>query len=160
VSNRYRSRRLQGVENVVLANGSMHVGTSKSHEQRLMAVPHFVADAIAERAVRLKPHDLLFPAPTGGYRRAPNSSAGKKSWWLTALKTAELPRMGVHGLRHTSASLMVSAGANVKAVQKHLGHKSAAMTLDVYADLFDDDLDGVADALEIAAMAVRGGQLR
>jgi tRNA A37 threonylcarbamoyladenosine dehydratase len=31
-----------------------------------------------------------------------------------------------------------------------LGHSSAAMTLDIYADLFDDDLDGVADALDQA----------
>ena len=40
--------------------------------------------------------------------------------------------------------------ANVKAVQRMLGHASAAMTLDVYADLFDDDLDAVADALDAA----------
>ena len=38
----------------------------------------------------------------------------------------------------------MSAGANVKAVQKMLGHASAAMTLDIYADLFDDDLEAVA----------------
>ena len=31
-----------------------------------------------------------------------------------------------------------------------LGHSSAAMTLDVYADLFDGDLDAVSDALENA----------
>jgi integrase len=37
---------------------------------------------------------------------------------------------------------------NVKAVQKMLGHKSAAMTLDVYADLFDDDLNAVAAKLD------------
>jgi integrase len=53
----------------------------------------------------------------------------------------------IHDLRHTAASLAVSAGANVKAVQRMLGHASAAMTLDVYADLFDDDLDAVAEAL-------------
>jgi integrase len=29
-----------------------------------------------------------------------------------------------------------------------LGHASAAMTLDVYADLFDDDLNGVASKLD------------
>ncbi len=29
-----------------------------------------------------------------------------------------------------------------------LGHASAAMTLDRYADLFDDDLDDVADRLD------------
>jgi hypothetical protein len=41
-------------------------------------------------------------------------------------------------------------GANVKAVQRMLGHASAAMTLDTYADLFDDDLDYVAQALSRA----------
>jgi hypothetical protein len=46
--------------------------------------------------------------------------------------------------------LAVSAGANVKAVQKMLGHASAAMTLDVHADLFDDDLEAVATALDQA----------
>ena len=53
-------------------------------------------------------------------------------------------------LRHTAASLAVSAGANVKAVQRMLGHAKASMTLDVYADLFDDDLDVVADQLDTA----------
>jgi hypothetical protein len=53
-----------------------------------------------------------------------------------------------HDLRHTAASLAVSAGANVKAVQRMLGHASAAMTLDVYARLFGDDLDAVADGLD------------
>jgi hypothetical protein len=32
-----------------------------------------------------------------------------------------------------------------------LGHASAAMTLDVYSDLFDDDLDAVAKALDARA---------
>ncbi len=59
--------------------------------------------------------------------------------------------MAPHDLRHTAASLAISAGANVKAVQRMLGHASAAMTLDTYADLFDDDLDNVADALDRAA---------
>ena len=62
----------------------------------------------------------------------------------------DLERLTPHDLRHTAASLAISAGANVKAVQKMLGHASAAMTLDVYADLFDDDLDAVGEALSKA----------
>ena len=53
-----------------------------------------------------------------------------------------------HELRHTAASLTVSARANVKAVERMLGHASAAMTLDVYSGLFDDDVDGVAARLD------------
>lgn len=64
--------------------------------------------------------------------------------------TPIFPRVTPHDLRHAAASLAISAGANVKAVQRMLGHASAAMTLDVYGDLFDDDLDGVAKALNKA----------
>jgi hypothetical protein len=37
-----------------------------------------------------------------------------------------------------------------------LGHASAAMTLDVYAGLFNPDLDDVADRLDEAARAAGG----
>ncbi|WP_414673176.1 hypothetical protein [Lacisediminihabitans sp.] len=47
------------------------------------------------------------------------------------------------------AAFMPSAGSEV-------GHASAAMTLDVYADLFDDDLDAVAVALNDSAAAATG----
>lgn len=63
------------------------------------------------------------------------------------------PRLTPHDQRRAAASLAISAGANVRAVQRMLGHASAAMTLDTYADLFDDDLDNVADALARAADA-------
>jgi integrase len=66
------------------------------------------------------------------------------------------PRVTAHDLRHTTASLAISAGANVKGVQRMLGHASAAMTLDVYADLFDSDLDAVAE--NVGEWWARGGQ--
>ena len=84
--------------------------------------------------------------------RSPDSRRG---WFVSAVRKAQtadstFPRMTLHDLRHTAASLAISAGANVKAIQRMLGHASAAMTLDTYADLFDDDLDSVADALDDA----------
>ena len=61
-----------------------------------------------------------------------------------------LGALRVHGRRHTAASLAVAAGANVKVVQRMLGH-SAAMTLDVYTGLFADDLEDVAERIESLA---------
>jgi integrase len=46
-----------------------------------------------------------------------------------------------------AAGLLIQAGANVKVVQRQLGHASAAMTLDQYADLFDDGLDEIVAVL-------------
>jgi hypothetical protein len=51
-------------------------------------------------------------------------------------------------LRHTCASLSVSTGVNVLALQRMLGHQSAKVTLDTYSDLFHDDLDAVATTLD------------
>jgi hypothetical protein len=61
----------------------------------------------------------------------------------------------LHDLRHTCASLAISAGANIKVVQKLLGHKTAVLTLDRYGHMFPDDLDAVANAFDTAADALR-----
>jgi len=69
----------------------------------------------------------------------------RRGWYVSAITRSQaldhdFPRVKIHDLRHTAASLAISAGASVKAVQRMLGHSSAAMTLDTCADLFDDDL--------------------
>ena len=53
-----------------------------------------------------------------------------------------------HELRHTAASLAILAGASVKSVQRMLRHSSAALTLDRYGHLFEDEHEAVADRLE------------
>lgn len=66
---------------------------------------------------------------------------------------ARLQDLSSHDLRHTAASLLVASGANVKAVQRMLGHASAAMTLDVYSGLSDDDLGALGDRTDAAHQA-------
>src|SRR5690606_34364167 len=56
----------------------------------------------------------------------------------------------LHDLRHTAASLAISGGATVKAVQRMLGHESPVLTLSTYAGLFEDDLDELGDAMSAA----------
>ena len=77
-----------------------------------------------------------------------------------AAEKAGLIGLTPHELRHTAASLAIAAGANVKAVQQMLGHASAAMTLDIYAGLFADDLDAVADQLDRAFARTNADQMR
>ena len=66
---------------------------------------------------------------------------------------SKFPRVTPHDLRHTAASLAISGGGNPKGVQTMLGHQSAALTLDTYADLFPDDLELVSAALDQARQA-------
>ncbi|WP_100520632.1 site-specific integrase [Mycobacteroides abscessus] len=153
-------------ENAVMVGADVHLGTLKSGKERTVVLPGFVVDELA-KTCRGKQHgDLIWPARNGGHLGPPSSH---DSWLSGAVErcqaaaiaarakeskrdkdptTPVFPRVTAHALRHTAASLAISAGANVKVIQRMLGHSSAAMTLDVYADLFDDDLTGVADKLD------------
>ncbi|ALE10564.1 truncated integrase [Bifidobacterium bifidum ATCC 29521 = JCM 1255 = DSM 20456] len=46
--------------------------------------------------------------------------------------------MNIHSLRHTYASIAIACGADVKTLQKQLGHATASITLDVYAGLWPE----------------------
>ncbi len=68
--------------------------------------------------------------------------------WRRGRSECALQDLVPHDLRHTAASLAISAGASVKAVQRMLGHSSAQITLDRYTHLFDDDLEELADSMD------------
>jgi integrase len=63
-----------------------------------------------------------------------------------------------HDIRHSAASLAVSAGVNVLALTRMLGHKDPSVTLRVYPDLFDTDLGAVATTLHFAYSPVIMGR--
>lgn len=140
-------RRAKVVENAVQVGSEIIVGTTKGHKARTVPLPAFLLPYLAQQCEGRGRDDLLFPGEGGAHLARPHTGCG---WFDKAVAFADVPRVTPHDLRHTAASLAVSAGANVKALQRMLGHASAAMTLDVYADLFDDDLEVVATSLDDA----------
>lgn len=135
--------------NAVTIGSRVEIGTPKTHERRSVAVPRAVIRMLEPAMEGKLPEALLWARADGSPLRLPSHG----DWYYRALdrcmaRDESFPRVTPHGLRHVAAGLMVSAGANVKVVQRNLGHASAAMTLDVYADLFDEDLDGVAVAMD------------
>jgi len=141
-------RRIEVAESVTEVNGKAIFGTPKSHQRRSVPVPRSLIDDLAVQVAGKAPGDLVFTSPEGAVLRLMNF---RRRYFDRAATEAGLGGLTPHELRHTAASLAVSAGANVKSVQRMLGHASAAMTLDVYSGLFDDDLDAVADRLDEAA---------
>ena len=59
-----------------------------------------------------------------------------ESRWLDLLRKSGLPKIRLHDLRHTHASLLLKAGIHPKAVSERLGHSSIMITLDRYSHLF------------------------
>jgi integrase len=149
------NQRLHIVESVSEVGGTLAWGTPKSGESRVVTFPAFLAAPIAQRTAGKRGSDFLFTSWQGLPLRNNNFRHRVFDPTLEALRAQNpsFPIVTLHDLRHTAASLAVSAGANVKAVQRMLGHASAAMTLDVYADLFDEDLSSVSDALDREAAA-------
>ena len=145
-------RRLTVHENAVQVGTKHVIGSTKSDKVRSVPVPAFVLEAVAKQCEGRGRDDLVFPGRDGKHMRRPVSHTG---WFHLAVDRAGIERVTPHDLRHTAASLAVSAGVNVKALQRMLGHASAAMTLDTYSDLFDEDLDAVAVTLDHAYSAVR-----
>ncbi len=78
--------------------------------------------------------DLVFPTTTGTIVRQSNLL---RRWWVPLLERAELERINLHALRHSSASLSLLAGTNFKVVADRLGHTDPGFTSRVYSHAVD-----------------------
>ena len=139
--------RIHVVQAFALVKGNPVLGTPKSHQNREVPIPAFLRDRVTQAMAGKQPSDLLFANPSGGPIDGNNF---RKRVFKPAAEALGLDGLTPHGLRHVAASLAVGAGASVKGVQRMLGHADAAMTLNTYADLFDGELDGVADRMNQA----------
>jgi integrase len=144
--------RLTVARNATEVSGRVVVDTPKTHRARQVPIPRSLLDGLAEQLAGRGADEPAFPSPDGVLLREGN---WRRRCFDPAVVRCGLAPLTPHDLRHTAASLAISAGANVKTVQRMLGHASAAMTLDTYADLFDDDLDAVTGRLDEAAQAAR-----
>jgi integrase len=155
-------RRVNIRQSVTEVAGKLTWSTPKGHERRSVPFPKFLVEDLAAQMEGKGREDLVFQAPAGGVLRIATFRTRVFNKAVDKLRgldedgepTTDWPRPTLHDLRHSAASLAISAGANVKAVQTMLGHKSAALTLDTYADLFPDDLEAVADAFDAAVAAL------
>lgn len=110
-----RRARLHVVEAASEAHGKLAYTTPKTHRRRTVAMPAFLRDMLAEHlavAVPPKADALVFTTPRGRPLRYNNFLSRV---WYPALAEAGLPRVGIHALRHTAASLLIDAGAHPRA---------------------------------------------
>lgn len=97
---------------------------------------------------------LIIATQDGHYLGASNvnralkgSRRGKETIHGGLAQAAGVPYIRVHGLRHTSASLLLAAGVPVKVVSERLGHASVMVTLNIYAHVLPGMSQSAADQL-------------
>lgn len=142
-------RAIAVVEQVQSIGGGHEVSAPKTAAgRRSVSMPRFVADEVAEHLARYAEpgvDGLVFPAPDGGFLRLENF---RRRAWTPATVAAGVTPLRLHDLRHTCASLAIAAGADVKVLQRMLGHASAALTLDRYGHLMPGQAESVAERLD------------
>lgn len=139
-------RRLQISQAVAEADGRLEWKSPKDYERRSVPFPAFLANELGSQMLGKGREDLLFSASKGGPLRVSHWRPRVFNVARNTLK--DFPKVTPHDLRHTAASLAVSAGGNVLALARMLGHEDPSLTLRTYADLFDSDLDALADVLD------------
>ena len=93
---------------------------------------------------RWKEHDLVFPSEAG----TPMEPTNLIRRFKDLLKSAELPNIRVHDLRHTHATLLLLRGVHPKVVSERLGHADITTTLKIYSHVIPTLQEVVAGTIE------------
>ncbi|WP_052195427.1 tyrosine-type recombinase/integrase [Deinococcus radiopugnans] len=88
----------------------------------------------AEMGEQWQEHDLVFPTQLGTVL----DSANLTRTFHTLATAAEVPRIRLHDLRHTHASLLAFRGVAPKVIADRLGHTNVGFTMQVYTHLYDE----------------------
>ena len=142
-----------------LADGSMNLKQPKTKAgRREVTLPDVVIETLREHRrqqleLRLQlglgrmPEDaMVFPVLDGSPR---SLRAVSKEWEIFAAATG-IRAVTLHGLRHTHASQLIHEGVDIVTISKRLGHSSPAITLGVYAHLFQTSDAKAAAAINAA----------
>lgn len=117
------------------SNGKLVMGDTKSHREREVPILPQLRKTLTAAMKDRKPHDLIFTGPRGGALDSGNlsRSIGLKKWRdHVRVFPPGAPRLHLHDLRHTAATLMCGAGVPTMVVKDILGHSSLAVT-ELYA---------------------------
>jgi integrase len=102
----------------------------------------------AEERLRLgaawEDQGLVFPNVTGG----PQDPGTMSARFREVLSRLDISRIRFHDLRHTAASLLLSAGTHPKVVSEMLGHSTIVLTLDTYSHVIPTMHAEAAETME------------
>lgn len=149
---------------VTLVNGEQVCKSPKTKtSNRTVSIPHSLTD----RLYKLRQSQQEFQSQVGDYWQGNNwiftQDNGKMMNYSTPYqalqdtitrynkdKPAEqqLPQIPFHGLRHTSATLLIASQQDIKTVSKRLGHAQTSTTLNIYAHALEESDRKASDALE------------
>lgn len=139
----------------VAGQGQVLMETKTRRSRRSIVLPVRTAEALRRQSVR-----------QGDQRRAAGSDWHEGGFVFTSstgrpldqrnvlrtfgriLRTARLPKMRFHDLRHSCASLLLAEGVSPRVVMEMLGHSRISVTMDTYTHVMPALMTDAADAID------------
>lgn len=128
------------------------VGPPKNGRPRTISLPKHLRDMLAAHLTEptkghTGPDGMVFHTPGG---RAVRHTLFMRTVFrpVVAVALPEKDRLRFHDLRHTCATLLISAGAHAKLVQERLGHASITTTLNLYGHVLPSTEAALVDAMD------------
>jgi integrase len=146
--------RLQVKQTLVRAGNGLVYGEPKTARGRVVALTPRAVESLKANRSRQKATGLY--ADDGLVFRSPRAGNPVDHRHLTyryfrpILQRAGLPRIRLHDLRHSCATLLLSKNVHPKVVQSLLGHANISKTLDTYSHILDGMQAPAVDAMEDA----------
>lgn len=148
--------------NVLSIRRSLHTdsrpivyGPPKGGRARSVTLPPAVMEMLqahrGKQKVRSLSEPLIFTRD-GKYLIA----AGLRRAWYKFLEKEQFPRVRVHDLRHTCATLLMGQDVHPSVVQQMLGHRSITLTLDRYSHVTPNLQRVAAERMENVLFSANG----
>ncbi|BAL85499.1 putative integrase [Actinoplanes missouriensis 431] len=127
------------------ASGGRFVYTTPKtrSSRRTVRIPQELVLELAPLLAGKASDALVFTMPDG----KPITGTFRKGTWKRITSRAGLTGLRLHDLRHTVASLLISANVPLTAIQRMLGHTSIKMTSDLYGHLMPEVNESIVDTL-------------
>jgi integrase len=137
---------LQVRSSLLFSGGKFHIAKPKSTKgHRIIPLPEFTRQVLLRHQIeqdRLRMEagsewvewGLVSPTKIG----TPRHRRNLLRLYYTLIKSADLPQIRFHDLRHSAAAILISLGASPKYVQQILGHADFATTMNLYGHLFNE----------------------
>lgn len=130
-------------------NGRLSLRPPKYGSERTIPLPRSLVTTLSEHARLIVPGDdpdrWLFPSPDPALPISANAAGHR---WRKVISQTSASDLHLHHMRHFYASGLIASGLDVVAVQKALGHSSAAVTLSTYSHLWPDSEERLRDAAD------------
>ena len=147
----------------VVAGQQVTKAPKTKNSRRVVSIPHFLTQRLRE----LRTAQIKYRLSVGDYWQGANwiftQDNGKQMSYSTPYQAFQdaiarhnadkapadqLPAIPFHGLRHTSATLLIASKQDVRTVSSRLGHAQASTTMNIYAHQLQESDRKAANALE------------